>query len=82
VLLLGLAVVLDEPGLVAGTALGMFGLRLAAMRWLRRWELDHEVRLLREPLWRWTRTGPKGSRRGQRPSDPHGYYVEAQAVRR
>lgn len=63
-----IAVLLDAFAVVGGIATGNGAAILGASRWIRNWEDDHGLRLLREPRWRWGR--------GRGRVDPQDFYAE------
>ncbi len=59
----------------SGAILGMGISLLVLSRWLRRWENEQAVCILREPHYRWNRHGEKGWGRGRGMMDPQDFYV-------
>lgn len=62
-------------GLIGGIAAGHGAALAAAGHWLRGWEKRHQLLLLREPRWRWSRRGARGWGRGHGMMDTQDFYV-------
>jgi hypothetical protein len=63
------------PALVGGIVAGNGAALMLTSRRLRDWEHEHDSRLLREPRWRWSRSGSRGWGRGRGMMDPQDFYV-------
>lgn len=70
-----LALLFRDAALVGGITAGGGAALLAASRWIKRWEREQAVQVLREPRWRWSRQGRWGWGRGRGAMDPQDFYV-------